>query len=171
MQIKSRRKFLKATLAVTGSAMMSSTLNAFARSHNASKVQVSGHLWVYASRYPPNWDCTPILGQVFSDFKYAGMDGLELMDTNLRHEDAVQRLKELISKYGLPITGTSYSGNMWKKEEHNKILEDADLVLERLHQLGGNTFGISVGSATRMKTEQELDAQGESSEEYHENVR
>ena len=160
-QIRSRREFLKTTLAVTGAAMMSSTLNTFARPRYADKVQVSGHLWVYASRYPPNWDCTPILDQVFSDFKYAGMDGLELMDINLRHDDAVQRLKELVSKYKLPITGTSYSANMWKQEEYNKILEDVEFVLERLHQVGGNIFGISVGSATRMKTEQELDAQAD----------
>jgi sugar phosphate isomerase/epimerase len=126
---------------------------------NSSRVQVSGHLWVYASRYPPNWDCTPILEQVFSDFKYAGIEGLEMMESNLRHPDIVDRVKVLIEKYGVPVTGTSYSGNMWDKAEHSKILEDISVVLERLHELGGHTLGITVGNARRKKKEEELDAQ------------
>jgi sugar phosphate isomerase/epimerase len=116
---------------------------------------------VYASKYPPNWDCTPVLEQVFQDFKYAGIEGVEIMEPNLKHDDAVSRIKELIQKYTLPVTGTSYNGEMWNREKQQQILEDVEMVVERLHQLGGSTFGISVGDAKRVKTEPELDAQAE----------
>src|SRR5688572_9949592 len=93
----SRREFLKSSATVVSLAGVLSSSNVAAK--NSSKVQICGHLWVYASRYPPDWDCTPILNQVFSDFKYAAMEGLELMEANLRHPDIVQRVKELIGKY------------------------------------------------------------------------
>jgi sugar phosphate isomerase/epimerase len=160
MQRQSRREFLRTTMTLSGSAAAGSLLN-FSSLKNLAKVQVSGHLWVYASRYPPDWDCTPILDQVFSDFSYAGIEGLELMERNLRHNDIIERTKELIDKYKVPVTGTSYGGDMWKREEHTKILEDVELVLERLHALGGETFGITVGDAKRKKTEAELDAQAD----------
>lgn len=157
--MKSRRGFLKTSVSLAGAAIAGNTLLSSVSA--SSKVQVCGHLWVYASRYPPNWDCTPILEQVFGDFNYAGMEGLELMEVNLRHADFVQRAKELIGKYNVPVTGTSYSGDMWNRTVHGKILEDVALVLERLHQVGGATFGITVGNAGRKKTEDELDAQAE----------
>lgn len=122
---------------------------------------VSGHLWVYASKYPPDWDCTPMLEQVFSDFAYAGMNRVELMEVNLRHPDVVSRMGDLSNKYTVPVTGTSYSGNMWQREKQQQILEDVELVVERLHALGGSTFGISVGDAKRKKTDAELDAQAD----------
>jgi sugar phosphate isomerase/epimerase len=50
---------------------------------------------------------------------------------------------------------------MWDKTEHGKILEDVELVVDRLHQVGGKNFGITVGNARRIKTEDELDAQAE----------
>jgi sugar phosphate isomerase/epimerase len=160
--MKSRREFLRTSISLAGSALAGSALLSCASGSRGSNiVKVSGHLWVYASRYPPNWDSTPILEQIFSDFKYAGIDGLELMEVNLRHDDFVQRAKDLIGKYNVPVTGTSYSGEMWNRAEHSKILEDAELVLERLHQVGGETFGITVGDAERIKTEEDLDAQAE----------
>jgi sugar phosphate isomerase/epimerase len=157
---QSRREFLSTSLTVAGSTVMASFLN-FSSKKSVANVQVCGHLWVYASRYPPHWDCTPILEQVFSDFRYAGIDGLEMMEINLRHNDVVERTKELIDKYKVPVTGTSYSGNMWKREEHTKILDDVSLVLERLNKLGGQTLGITVGNAGRKKTDNELDSQAD----------
>lgn len=159
MYDQSRRQFLKSSLALAG--LTGTMLSCNQAAQNLGKVQVSGHLWVYASRYPPDWDCTPILEQIFSDFKYAGIEGVEVMEPILRHNDVVERAKELIDKYRVPVTGTSYNGDMWNKGEHSKILEDAELVLERLHTIGGNTFGITVGNAGRIKTTEELDAQAD----------
>lgn len=159
--MKTRREFLKTSFALSGSALAGAAVLNCAGSQSLSAVKVSGHLWVYASRYPPDWDCTPILEQVFSDFRYAGIEGVELMEVNLRHDDFVQRAKDLVGKYNVPVTGTSYSGDMWNPSEHNRILEDVELVLERLHQAGGETFGITVGDAGRKKTEEDLDAQAE----------
>ncbi|MCG2459154.1 sugar phosphate isomerase/epimerase [Flavobacteriaceae bacterium F89] len=124
-------------------------------------IRVNGHLWVYASKYPPNWDCTPNLESVFSDFAYAGMDGVEIMEPNLRHDNSVSILKMLINKYRVPVSGSSYGVgfNMWDREQHKKIMEDLKIVVPRLKQVGGKTLGTSVGSADRPKTEQELDAQ------------
>lgn len=159
--MKSRREFLKSTISFAGSAFAGSTLLNCVQSQASPTVQVSGHLWVYASRYPPDWDSTPVLEQIFSDFKYADIQGLEVMEVNLRHEDFVKRANDLIDRYDVPITGSSYSGDMWNRGEHSKILEDAELVLERLHDVGGKTFGITVGDAGRVKTEEELDAQAD----------
>src|SRR5688500_19208314 len=92
----SRREFLKSSAAFAGLGLMS---NGSVLGKNSGKVQVCGHLWVYASRYPPDWDCTPILEQVFSDFKHAGIEGVEMMEVNLRHQDVVQRVKEMVDKY------------------------------------------------------------------------
>lgn len=160
--MRSRRNFIKATGSVAGALALN---NLFAQSLFAKdateKVPVYAHLWVYASRYPPDWDCTPILDDVFSDLKYAGLEGVELMEILLRHDDAVTRLNDLIHKHQLPVTGTSYYGDMWNKDEHQKILEDVELVVERLHAVGGTMFGITVGDAQRTKTEDELDAQAE----------
>jgi sugar phosphate isomerase/epimerase len=124
-------------------------------------VDVNAHIWVYASRYPPNWDATPILESIFSDLKYAGYSGIEIMEPILKHDDAVSRLKELQQKHDIPVSGTSFHGEMYKKEEHQRILEEADMVSDRLSQVGGSTFGISVGEAGRKKTEAELDAQAD----------
>lgn len=127
----------------------------------ANKIPVYAHLWVYASRYPPNWDCTPILDEVFSDLKYSGIQGVELMEIILKTDGSVTRLKELIQKYSLPVVGTSYNANMWMRSKHSEILEDIELVTERLHAVGGTMMGITVGDARRKKTEEELDAQAE----------
>jgi len=157
-----RRKFIKTSAALSGALLFNGLLlgDAYA-SKNENTVPLYAHLWVYASRYPPDWDCTPIMDTVFSDLKYAGLQGVEVMEIHLRHDDAVNRFKELIQKYSLPVTGASYYGDMWNKAEHQKILDDLELVLQRLHAIGATMLGITVGDAKRTKTEDELDAQAD----------
>ncbi len=156
-----RRKFLKAAGSVTSALILNSLANkySFAEKNFFAQVPLYAHLWVYASRYPPDWDCTPILDDVFSDLKYAGLQGVELMEILLRHNDAVARLTDLIQKHALPVTGTSYYGDMWDRNQQQKISEDIELVVERLHLVGGAMLGITVGDAKHIKTEEELDAQ------------
>lgn len=84
-------------------------------------VPVYAHLWVYASRYPPNWDCTPILVDVFSDLIYAGLAGVEVMEILLRHDDAVTRFNDLIHKYNLPVRGTSHYADMGDKNQQKNF--------------------------------------------------
>jgi len=86
---------------------------------------------------------------------------MELMEINLRHNDAVSHLNALSKQYQVPITGASYGADMWNRVMHQEILEDTELVVNRLHELGGETFGVSVGEAGRLKTEAELDAQAD----------
>lgn len=157
----SRRGFIKSTGYASGAAMLGSVLPQGLFAAPKSTVPVSGHLWVYASRYPPDWDCTPILDTVFSDFKYAGLAGVEVMESNMRHKDTVSRFTELIQKHSLPLTGSSYNADMWDKTKKQQILEDVTMIVERLHQLGAGTFGITVGDAGHLKTEDELDAQAD----------
>jgi sugar phosphate isomerase/epimerase len=160
--MQSRRRFITTSGSIAATfALGCANTNVFASENTLSKVPVYAHLWAYASRYPPDWDCTPILNEVFSDLKYAGLQGVELMEVSLRHDDAVSRLNDLVQKHQLPVTGTSYYGDMWNKDEHQKILDDVELVVERLHGVGGTMFGITVGDARRKKTEDELDAQAE----------
>lgn len=158
----SRRDFLRwttgAALAVgTGSLLVPSV---FAQSKSRRKVVVGAHPWVYAATQPRH-DITPILDSIFGDMKYAGMDGIELMHTALRPDDAVQRIGNLIDKHELPVLGTSFGGDMWNRQQHQAVFEDAEKVITRLAALGGTTFGTSVGSARRKKTEDELDAQAD----------
>jgi len=159
----SRRNFLKTSTKLVGAfpALSVVNQNLFATKNNLLKIPVYAHLWVYASRYPPDWDCTPILDDVFSDLKYAGIEGVEVMEILLRHENAVTRFNDLIHKHALPVTGTSYYADMWNKNERQKILEDIELILERLHLIGGFMLGITVGDAKHIKTEEELDTQAE----------
>ena len=157
--MSTRRSFIKGSGAALLAVQTGFTNNLLANA--PVKIDVHAHLWVYASRYPPDWDCTPILDEVFSDFKYAGYSGLEIMEPILRHNDAVERLLALQKKHGLALAGTSYHGNMWNRDEHSKIADDIDMVTERLQKAGGKMIGISVGSADRKKTEEELDHQAE----------
>ena len=159
----SRRNFIKTSGGLAGAVMINGLLNecCFADSNSKAKVAVDAHVWAYASRYPPDWDCTPILDQVFSDIKSAGYDRIELMESIFKHDDAVNRLNDLVHKYNLPITGTSYYGDMWNKDQQQHILEDIELVIERLHSTGGKMIGLTVGDAKRIKTEDELDTQAD----------
>ncbi len=160
-EICSRRRFLKTSAAFTGGILFSGLFEPGCIGGKKAKSPVDGHLWVYASRYPPDWDCTPILDEVFSDLKYAGIDGVEVMEPVLKHEGAVERLNVLIKKYELPVSGTSYYGDMWDKNRQSYILDDIELVLERLQAVGGKMIGLTVGNAQRTKTEAELDTQAE----------
>jgi sugar phosphate isomerase/epimerase len=153
----SRREFLTTAALMAGAASVATV----GWTMKQNRVPVYGHLWVYASKYPPDWDCTPILGKVFEDFKYAGIEGVEVMEAVLRNPRILSVGKELIEQHKLPITGTSYYGDMWRKDEHERIYEDVDFVVDRLHQLGGTMFGITVGDAKRKKTEAEMDAQAD----------
>ncbi len=127
----------------------------------ASTTRVFAHIWPYASQFPPDWDATPVLDQVFSDFRYAGIDGVEVMDSVLRNPSGVEGLQRCRDAYGLPVVGASYYADMWDKTRHSDILEDARTVIGRLAKLGGTLLGITVGDASRQKTEQELDDQAE----------
>ena len=124
------------------------------------KIPVGAHPWVYAATRP-NHDIFGILDVIFSDMAYAGVDFVELMHTALEPADAVAKIGELSAHHGLPVIGTSYSAPMWKREEHEKIFEYADGMVEKLRALGCRHVGASVGDARHVKTEEELDAQAE----------
>lgn len=124
------------------------------------KVVVGAHPWVYAARQP-RYEITPILDQIFADMSYAGLEGIELMHTALRPPDSVSRINELSHKHSLPVIGTSFDGKMWNREFHEEILGDAELIIPRLAQVGGETLGTSVGRAPQPKSEAQLDAQAE----------
>lgn len=161
----SRRKFIQqsGTLIVGTLLLESLEGKTFSETFKTNKVPVNAHLWVYASKYPPQWDSTPDLETVFSDLSYAGIDGVELMDNVLRHDDAVSHLNRLIKKYNLPVSGTSYGigVHMWDVNKHKDILADVNIIVPRLRQVKGKTFGISVGHTDHLKTESELDAQAD----------
>lgn len=125
------------------------------------KIEVDAHVWVYASRFPPDWDCTPVLDEAFHEIKIAGFSGIELMESVLLHDGAVARLKELIDKHDIPVTGTSFYGDMWNKDDHGEIMEKMEIVTERLSAAGGKMIGLTVGDAKRKKTDKELDDQAE----------
>ena len=161
-----RRDFIKKSgLGVTTTLLAPSFLvSAKTCNHISKDIPINAHLWVYASKFPPDWDCTPVLDTVFSDLSYAGIEGVEIMEGQLRHDDSVERINGLIKKYKLPVSGSSYGVGfgMWDAAQHKTILDDINIVVPRLGQVGGKTFGISVGSKKDgLKTEAELDAQAD----------
>jgi len=125
-----------------------------------TKVLLGAHPWVYAAKLE-NYDVYPILEQIFSDMSYAGLGGIELIYSVFQHDDAVEKIKKLSQKYSLPVIGVSFGGNMWKREEHDAILEEAELITSCLAELGGRTLGTSVGSPGTKKTAEHFDAQAE----------
>lgn len=159
----SRRSFLGKSAALAGGALLPLEAAHSLASEDVApfRPKISGHIWVYASAFPPNWDATPVLEKVFSDMHAGGLDGVELMEVVLRHDDAVEHLSRLAKQYDLPVTGASYGAAMWDATKHAEILADVTLVVGRLGQLNGKTLGISVGDAGRPKTESELDAQAQ----------
>jgi sugar phosphate isomerase/epimerase len=157
--IASRRRFLRNSATCLANSLLLAEWGRSAFAADAFKAKVSAHIWVYASAYPPNWDAFGEMERIFSDLHQAGLDGVEIMEVNLRHDDAVARLGALSKKYTLPITGASYGAAMWDASKHKEILDDVTLVVRRLGQLDGKTFGISVGDTQHPKTEAELDAQ------------
>ncbi len=124
------------------------------------KILVGAHPWVYAAKQK-NYDIYPIIEQIFSDMSYAGLDGIELMHTVFRHDGVIEKISELSRKYSLPVIGSSFGGNMWKREEHDGILEDAESVIKGLAEVGGRTLGTSVGGTPSLKTTEQLDVQAE----------
>ena len=156
----SRRMFLGSTSAVLALSGYAKSLLAAEPPTKTPKIVVGAHPWVFAASQP-NHDITPILGDIFSDMQYAGMDGIELMHTALRPDDAVERIGELAEKHRLPVIGTSFSGLMWDRTQHQAVFEDAEKVITRLAKLGGRTLGTSVGPAPQKKTSEQLDNQAE----------
>ena len=152
----SRRRFLKTTSLALASTV---SLPLLGRIPVAGRYKISAHLWVYASGFPPDWNSNPIMEQIFSDLRYAGLDGVELMEVNLREADAVKKLSQLINQYDFAVTGTSYGAHMWNRDLHAEILRDVELVTANLAAVNGKTFGISVNTPGRVKTEKELDDQ------------
>ncbi len=161
--ILSRREFLRtAAIGATAASLLPRLAGATA---TPARIKVGAHPWVYAAKMPGN-DFTPLLPEIFADFKAAGFDGIELMNMVLRHDDAVARIGALSRQHGLPVIGTSFNGPMWDRAQHATVLGIAETVMTRLAELGGRTFGTSVGplppsEPKRRKTEVHFDAQAE----------
>ena len=161
LENRERRQFLKSAV-VMGAGMWAGADGVFAGSASprSKNVLIGGHAWVYAAPLP-GYDYTPVLEQIFSDFKYARIEAFELMDTVLLREGAVERIGALSRKYSLPILGTSFGADMWDRSKHQAIMEKARTVIARLALLGGRTLGTSVGRAPAPKTPAQLDSQAE----------
>jgi len=160
-----RRGFLDSTAKVLLAAAIGAGLEQMGQAAEKepagrTKIVVGAHPWVYAATQPKN-DIYPILDRIFADMSYAGLDGIELMHTALRPADAFETIRTLSKKYALPVIGTSFGGNMWDRTQHEAIFEDAQTVVNRLADLGGWTFGVSVGKAPKPKTPAQFDAQAE----------
>jgi sugar phosphate isomerase/epimerase len=120
---------------------------------------ICAHPWAYAA-HQPGYDITPILGDIFRDFKAAGLDGIELMHNVLLSEQTVSFIEELSRGQQLPVVGTSFGGNMWDAAQHDAILKQAETVVRALERLGGKTLGVSTGGAPEgKKTDEQLDTQ------------
>ncbi len=155
-----RSEFLKTTLGLAGLTAMGLPTMASAFGKKGS-IPVGAHVWVYA-KHQPGFDVSPILPQIFSDMKYAGLDGVETMEHPLRKEATTKIIKELIDQYKLPLIGTSYSAEMWNRLKYKEILEDVENIMGNMAMVKARTFGVSVGRpAGRLKTEEELDAQAD----------
>jgi sugar phosphate isomerase/epimerase len=154
----SRRCFLAATAAGCAGLFLPA-----ASGVEAKKVIVSGCAWNHALDQT-NYDITPILDTVFADMEYAGVTGVEMMQTTLRPDNAVDRLAALAEKHRMPVIGASFVGAMWDRGQHKAILDEAESVVTRLGKLGGRRLGITVGApqgATVRKTAQQFDDQAD----------
>lgn len=155
-----RRNFINLSLAATGMLSFGSPILSACRKRTSS-IPVGAHVWVYAKNLPGR-DVSPILDKIFSDMKYAGMDGIELMEKPFRNPETAGLIGELITRYGIPVIGTSYGENMWDPSRHNEILEDVENIMDNMATVKARTFGTSVGHPSgRVKTEEELDSQAE----------
>lgn len=121
---------------------------------------VGVHVWVYSSD-KPGFDCFSALDEVFADVRYAGFDAIELMGVNLKHDDAVAKIGDLMGQTGVDVIGASYEAAMWDKSRQGQIIDDLGRVIERLAKLNGRTLGLSVGDARRRKTPEEFDVQAD----------
>jgi len=124
------------------------------------RVRVGAHLWLFAAKQP-SYDATPVLEEVFRQMSGAKLDGIELMHRVLLAEGSVARIKSLSAQYRLPVTGTSWSGDLWNPAQHAAELAQIEVVLDRLQMVGGRTLGLSVGDARRKKTAADFDAQAD----------
>lgn len=154
----SRRHFLQSVAATTAGLGFFPLMAVEKKPPFKNKVTVGAHPWVYAAPLP-GYDITPVLDQIFADMQYAGMEGVELMHDPLRKVASTERIGVLSEKHKLPVIGTSYSADMWDRNQHNKILEDAEIIITHLAKVGGRTLGTSVGDTEEPKTEQQLDDQ------------
>jgi sugar phosphate isomerase/epimerase len=155
-----RREFLGATAAAIAAVGCNWTAQAQEPKPQAAKIVVGAHPWVYAATQP-KYDIYPILDRIFADMRYAGLGGIELMHTALYPQEAVSRIKALSAEHQLPVIGSSYGAAMWDRNQKNAVLENAEMVITRLAQVGGRTLGISVGDAGRKKTPEEFDHQAD----------
>jgi sugar phosphate isomerase/epimerase len=160
-----RRSFLRTA---TLTAVAAASTRSFAAPSPAAaprKIVVGAHPWVYAATQP-SYELTPVLPQIFAELSQAGVDGIELMHTALKPDDAVARIGDLSRRHKLPVLGTSFGGAMWDRAQHGEVLDYAELAITRVAQLGGRTFGASVGplrpaTPKPRKTPEQLDAQAE----------
>ncbi len=162
--VLTRRGFLRAGIATALAGRAGHSLSAALSSGARPRVLVGAHPWVYAATQP-GFEITPLLPQIFADMSYAGVDGIELMHTALRPDDAVERIGELSRRNQLPVIGTSFAGDMWDRQMHPLVWADATKVIPRLAQVGGRTLGTSVNPVRWglkiPKTEQQLDDQAD----------
>ena len=158
--VLTRRFFLTAGSVVVASMGCGGKILGTVGDSGKKRITVGAHVWVYAAKQP-EYNVTPVLPQIFSDLKYAQIDGVELMHNVLRKRETVERIGELSQKYELPVIGTSFSGPMWNRDKYEAVLEDAELVIGNLAKLKGKTFGVSVGAAPQKKTVQQLDIQAD----------
>jgi sugar phosphate isomerase/epimerase len=155
-----RNEFIKTSLGMAGIAAMGLPAMASVMDRK-EKIPVGAHVWVYA-KHQPGYDVSPILPQIFSDMKYAGLDGVETMEHPLRNESTTKIIKELIDLHHLPLTGSSYGAQLWDRSKHSEIVEDVENIMENMAKVKARTFGMSVGHPSgRVKTEDELDGQAE----------
>jgi sugar phosphate isomerase/epimerase len=164
MRKMQRRHFLKSSLGMAGLLALqacSEPSSAVGSAPTAkSKITVGTHIWVYA-KHQKNYDVSNILKDIWQDVKYAGIDGVELMEHPLRRLDKTSEIKALIEEHRLPLIGTSYGASFWDKQKTNEIVEDLDNIFTNMQTLGARTIGISVGrpNGNRLKTDEELDTQ------------
>lgn len=125
----------------------------------AAGVPVCAHIGVYGGKFDARQNRTQIWEQAFAGIAAAGFEGIELTEAELLQDDAVAQLSRLSRQYGLPVSGATFGANMWDRERHDATLQDSVLISGRLQQLGGKTFGVSVGDAGRDKTDEELNLQ------------
>jgi sugar phosphate isomerase/epimerase len=132
-----------------------------------NKIKIGAHPWAYAAGLP-GYDVYPILDQLFADFKRGGFDGIELMHTVFNHDDAVDKIAALSARYALPVIGTSWGGNTWKRDAEREVMASAEKTVAGLRKLGARenslktvlTLGTSTGSKpNEKKTAEELDVQ------------
>src|SRR3974390_647945 len=88
--IATRRRFLRNSATCLAESLLPAEWIRSAFAAGTFKARISAHIWVYASAYPPKWDAYGEMERIFSDLHRAGLDGVEVMEVNLRHYAAVE---------------------------------------------------------------------------------